>query len=236
MRNITFMYALKSALSTYVYRGNFELHEATPERRYHHGDLRRAIIDTAMEVMREERNWQFTLRDIARRAGVSHAAPYKHFPDKGALLTALAMIGFDQLRTTLIQAKSGAGGEPRTELLSMTRAYVDFGVDNPALYRLMFGAEGGNPGDVHLSENAISVFDTVMEVLGRGQSAGAFRRRAVRDHATACWSLLHGMTMLSIDGLLLPEKVGLEPLDAAFRTLMEGITTGHENGKTPDPL
>jgi len=87
--------------------------KATPERRYHHGDLRRAIIDTALEVMREEQNWQFTLREIARRAGVSHAAPYKHFPDKGALLTALAMIGFDQLRTDLMHARSAAGGEPR---------------------------------------------------------------------------------------------------------------------------
>jgi len=98
----------------------------------------------------------------------------------------------------------------------------------------MFGAEGGNPCDVHLSENAISVFDTVMDVLQRGQSDGAFRQRPVRDHATACWSLLHGMTMLSIDGLLLPEKVGLEPLDAAFRTLMEGIASSDDNGKMPD--
>ncbi len=210
--------------------------KATPERRYHHGDLRRTIIDTALDVMREEQNWQFTLREIARRAGVSHAAPYKHFPDKGALLTALAMIGFDRLRTALIKARSDAGGEPHRALLAMARAYVDFGTDNPALYRLMFGAEGGNACDVHLSDNAISVFDTVMDVLQRGQSEGAFRRRAVRDHATACWSLLHGMTMLAIDGLLLPEKVGLEPLDAAFRILMEGIVTGHEDVKRPDLL
>jgi AcrR family transcriptional regulator len=213
---------------------NFNVTEATPERRYHHGDLRRTLIDTALEVMREEQNWQFTLREIARRAGVSHAAPYKHFPDKAALLTALAMIGFDQLRIRLIQARSDAGEDPRAALLPMASAYVDFGNDNPALYRLMFGAEGVNRSDVHLSENAISVFDTVMDVLQRGQFDGALRRRPVRDQATACWSLLHGLTMLSIDGLLLPEKVGLEPLEAAFRTLMEGIVTGHEDAKTSD--
>ncbi|MBR0751192.1 TetR/AcrR family transcriptional regulator [Bradyrhizobium jicamae] len=184
--------------------------------------------------MREEQNWQFTLREIARRAGVSHAAPYKHFPDKAALLTALAMIGFDQLRIALIKARSNAGGDPRAALLPMARAYVDFGTDNPALYRLMFGAEGVNRSDVHLSENAIGVLDTVTDVLQRGQSEGAFRRRAVRDQATACWSLLHGITMLSIDGLLLAEKVGLEPLDAAFRTIMEGIANGDENGRMPD--
>jgi len=215
--------------------GNFNVQKSTPERRYHHGDLRRALVDTALEVMREERNSQFTLREIARRAGVSHAAPYKHFPDKGALLTALAMIGFDQLRTALIQAQSSVGGGPREALLPMARAYVDFGTDNPALYRLMFGAESSNQCDVHLGENAISVFETVMDVLARGQSAGVFRRRPVRDHATACWSLLHGMTMLSIDGLLLPEKVGVEPLGAAFGTLMEGIASGYEDAIAPDP-
>lgn len=214
--------------------GNFNVQKTTPERRYHHGDLRRALVDTALEVMREERNWQFTLREIARRAGVSHAAPYKHFPDKGALLTELAMIGFDQLRTALIQAQSDAGGEPREALLPMARAYVDFGIANPALYSLMFGAESRNQCDVHLDENAISVFDTVVDVLGRGQSDGVFRRRPVRDHATACWSLLHGMTMLAIDGLLLPEKVGLEPLKAAFGTLMEGIASEYEAAETPD--
>ncbi len=207
--------------------------KVTSERRYHHGDLRRALIDTALGAMREERNWQFTLREIARRAGVSHAAPYKHFPDKGALLTALAMIGFDQLRAALMQAQSDVGGKPREALLPMARAYVDFGIDNPALYRLMFGAESGDSCDIHLSANAISVFETVMDVLGRGQSDGVFRRRPVRDQATACWSLLHGMTMLAIDGLLLPEKVGLEPLEAAFGTLMEGIASV-ENVKTRD--
>lgn len=195
------------------------------ERPYHHGDLRRALIDTALQVMREERNWQFTLREIARRAGVSHAAPYKHFPDKGALLNALATIGFDQLRMALIRAQSEAGGEPRAALLPMARAYVDYGVENPALYRLMFGVESRTQYDVHLGESAIGLFETVMEVLGRGQSDGVFNRRPVRDQATACWSLLHGMTMLSIDGLLLPEKVGTEPLDAAFGTLMEGISS-----------
>ncbi|ESY16409.1 TetR/AcrR family transcriptional regulator [Mesorhizobium sp. M1060] len=201
------------------------MQKTTPERPYHHGNLRRSLIDTALEVMRQERNWQFTLREIARRAGVSHAAPYKHFPDKGALLTALALIGFDQLRAALIQAQSNAGGEPREALLPMARAYIDFGVDNPALYRLMFGAESGYQCDVHLGESAISVFNTVMDVLARGQAEGVFRRRPVRDYATACWSLLHGMTMLSIDGLLMPEKVGLEPLKAAFGSLMEGIAS-----------
>ena len=81
-----------------------------PARRYHHGDLRRTIIETAQDMLREDKGWEFTLREIARRAGVSHAAPYKHFPDKSALLTELAKIGFDQLAAALNAQSNGVNG------------------------------------------------------------------------------------------------------------------------------
>ena len=68
-----------------------------PARPYHHGDLKRVVIETAQAMLREDKGWQFTLREVARRAGVSHAAPYKHFPDKSALLAELAALGFHQL-------------------------------------------------------------------------------------------------------------------------------------------
>ena len=69
----------------------------TTNRPYHHGDLRRTIIETAMAMLHEDKGWQFTLREVARRAGVSHAAPYKHFPDKAALLAEMALLGFARL-------------------------------------------------------------------------------------------------------------------------------------------
>lgn len=94
----------------------------------------------------------------------------------------------------------------------------------PPCYRRCSAQRGGASCDIHLSANATSLFQKVMDVLSRGRSDGGFRHRPVRDHATACWSLLHGVTMLAIDGLLLPEKVGLKPLEAAFGTLMEGIS------------
>ena len=71
------------------------MHEKS-ERPYHHGDLKRVVIETAQAMLREDKGWQFTLREVARRAGVSHAAPYKHFPDKSALLAELAMLGFNR--------------------------------------------------------------------------------------------------------------------------------------------
>jgi AcrR family transcriptional regulator len=191
-------------------------------RPYHHGDLRRTVIETAMGMLDEEKGWQFTLREVARRAGVSHAAPYKHFPDKAALLAEMALLGFDRLRA--VTAEKPQRAKPlRDAFFAMARAYVRFGTSNPALYRLMFSMEAGTPADVHLNERALAAFGSLIELLQRGQAEGVLRRRDVRGQAAACWAQLHGITLLTIDGLLLPEKVGPKPLEAALATLLEGL-------------
>ena len=195
----------------------------TPSRPYHHGDLRRAIIETALDMLAEEKGWQFTLREVARRAGVSHAAPYKHFPDKAALLAELAMIGFDRLRHALSAAKPEAPETLRDEITPIARAYLAYGTENPALYRLMFSAEEGKAVGMHLNERALAVFDILREILRLGQAAGSIRKRPIEGQAAAGWGLIHGLTMLAIDGLLVPEKVGLAPLDAALSALVEGL-------------
>lgn len=193
----------------------------TSDRPYHHGDLRRTVIKTAMGMLDEEKGWQFTLREVARRAGVSHAAPYKHFPDKAALLSEMARLGFDRLRETLEALPPSKS--VRDEFISTARAYVEFGKANPALYRLMFGADAGEATDVHLSERALAAFGVMIDLLERGQRSGVLRKRDTRGQAAACWALLHGITMLTIDGLLLPQKVGPDALDAAIATLLEGL-------------
>jgi AcrR family transcriptional regulator len=195
----------------------------TTARPYHHGDLRRAVLETAMDMLQEDKGWQFTLREVARRAGVSHAAPYKHFPDKAALLTEMALIGFDRLRDALTTTKPARPESLDDDFFAVGRAYVRFGESNPALYRLMFGGDVGKVADVHLSERALAVFDLVIELLERGQAEGLLSRRDVRGQAAACWAAMHGITMLTIDGLLLPEKVGPDPLEAALVTLLEGL-------------
>jgi AcrR family transcriptional regulator len=197
----------------------------TTDRPYHHGDLRRVIIDSAMDMLQEGGGWRFTLRELARRAGVSHAAPYKHFPDKAALLTELALIGFDRLRETLIATTHPASTTVREQFVAAARAYVGFAMANPALYRLMFGADAGKPADVHLNERALGAFGVLLEMLQHGQDAGALRKRPIRGQAAACWAQIHGAAMLTIDGLLLPEKVGPNALDAALAALFEGLET-----------
>ena len=108
------------------------------ERPYHHGDLPRAIVAAALEILSETQSHEFSLRELARRAGVSHNAPYKHFADKRDLLAAVSATGFEALtkRMTIQAAKAS---NPRAALMAVLRAYIQYGVDNPALYKLMFG-------------------------------------------------------------------------------------------------
>lgn len=192
-------------------------------RPYHHGDLRRVIVETAAAMLREDKGWQFTLREVARRAGVSHAAPYKHFPDKASLLLELALGGFDQLSQEMKAAITPRPRTVRKELLAAAGAYIAFGVNNPSLYRLMFSSDAGDPHVAHLSERALAALGVVVDTLGRGQLSGAFKRRPLPGQAAACWAQVHGITMLSIEGLLMPEKVGSAPVQAALDTLLDGL-------------
>ena len=193
------------------------------ERPYHHGNLRQALIDTASAMLRDDKGWQFTLREVARRAGVSHAAPYKHFPDKASLLSELALHGFEQLEAATRAAISPRQRSARKAFMAAAQAYVDFGTHNPSLYRLMFSAEAGNAEATHLSARAMSALGVLIDLLQRGQESGEFRQRPLRGQAAACWSMVHGIVMLGIEGLLHPSKVGEDPIRTALETLLEGL-------------
>jgi AcrR family transcriptional regulator len=171
---------------------------ATP---YHHGDLRRALIETALAIVTEEGVWNFTLREVARRAGVSHAAAYNHFEDKSALLAEVAALGFQSLEQALESAASGHPRSARQAFAGIGAAYVRFGVEHPAHYRLMMGPELADraryPALQAASESAFRVLLT--GVLERAQASGQVRRGRVHDQALAAWSLVHGLTTHLID-------------------------------------
>src|SRR6478752_10235876 len=96
------------------------------ERPYHHGDLRRAIVEAALEILQETQSLEFSLRELARRAGVSHNAPYKHFADKRDLLAAVSAAGFELLAMRMAEATKELS-DPREQLFAMLRAYIDHG-------------------------------------------------------------------------------------------------------------
>jgi AcrR family transcriptional regulator len=167
---------------------------------YHHGDLRGALIHTALTMVTEEGAWDFTLREVARRAGVSHMAPYNHFEDKTALLAEVAALGFESLRQTLEAAAFKKSRSRRLAFGNIAAAYVRFGVEHPAHYRLMFSAELAEKALYPALEVAIAAACAALtSALGAGQTSGVTRQMTMRDQALAAWSLVHGLTTLLID-------------------------------------
>lgn len=166
---------------------------------YHHKDLRNALVDEALAILAESGPGAVTLRELARRVGVSHTAPYAHFADKKTLLEAVAAEGFDRLTQSLAQAGASERDTSRS-FIAEGVAYVQFARDNPNLYRLMFvDPELANDPDCPWSEQADRAFDLLLNRLSElGVPAGT----AITDLACGIWSLLHGVAMLEIDGRL----------------------------------
>lgn len=186
---------------------------------YHHGDLRRVLIEAALDMLQEEKGLQFTLREIARRAGVSHAAPYRHFSDKVALLAEVAEVGFEKMGEQLTAAIQ-EDLPIEEQLIAIGKAYIEFGISNPALYQLMFSADAEKKED---EPAAMATLNILITLLKRGQEEGAFKIRPIQGQAAACCAMVHGLTMLAINGLLVPEKFGENPIESALATLSEGI-------------
>src|SRR5262250_1156134 len=142
---------------------------------YHHGDLRRALIQAALELAAEEQDWNFSLREVARRAGVSHNAPYNHFAHKRDLLDAAAAAGHDLLRSELTAAVAKIA-DPRAALSKMSSAYVSFGIKNPALYHLMFNVapSGTNWHPEEILAAWLTAHAVLENILRRGARIGIF--------------------------------------------------------------
>jgi AcrR family transcriptional regulator len=196
-------------------------------KRYHHGDLRRALMDAALGVLAEGAGWQFTLREIARRAGVSHSAAYKHFPDKAALLSELAAIGFERMRADLLASQPGASEASRELFFDLARAYVGFGIANRNLYRLMFSTDARQIANTRRDDRGEAALDVLIEFIEAGQRSASLRAGDSRELAGAGWAHLHGLTMLMIDDLLGP-KVGPNACEAAITVLWHGLVGSHE--------
>ena len=195
----------------------------TKDRPYHHGNLRRALIDTAMDMLAADQNWAFTLREVARRTGVSHAAPYRHFRDREMLLRELARIGFVRLGGTMAQAMSPDLSSTRAQFVAAAQACIGFACQNPGLYRLMFSSDADKTIDPPLHDAAMKTFGILLDLLERGQRNGSFRPVAVSALAAASWAQVHGLAMLAISHQLLEEKVGSAPVPAALDVLLDGM-------------
>jgi AcrR family transcriptional regulator len=170
---------------------------------YHHGDLRQSLIDAAIALISEEGIGDLSLRQVARRAGVSHNAPYRHFEDKEALLAAVAEQGFQSLRAAMESAQQVIPSDSSQRLEAIGIAYVNFALAHPAYYRLMFGDYRYNFSKYSaVAEAAQQSFMVLASAIREGQVAGIFRSADPVDMARVTWSLLHGQSMLALDNKL----------------------------------
>jgi AcrR family transcriptional regulator len=182
---------------------------AQPKRRtrgarrpYHHGNLRRALLDEALATIRSEGVEGLTLREIGARVGVSRTALYRHFADKAALLGAVATEGFRTLREQLTAAWE-SGGRGDAGFVAMGDAYVRFALENPAHYRVMFGGfVEALERDPELVTEAGGAFQVLVDALSALQRAGSARGDDTLLMARHVWALVHGLAMFGIDGQL----------------------------------
>lgn len=170
---------------------------APGQARYHHGELRRALVDAADALLDEGGPEAVSLREVARRLGVTAPATYRHFEDKETLLVAVAVRGFDEFRAAMGRAAMRAGKDSAHALNEMAQAYVAFALDRPGRFRLMFGPtladRGRHPALQEAVEGASIAF--------RG-AATAMRPTEATLTMLKAWATIHGLTQLLLDGML----------------------------------
>jgi AcrR family transcriptional regulator len=172
---------------------------------YHHGDLRKALVRAARTILEKQGLAALSLRGAARAAGVSPAAPYHHFPDKHALLDAIAVQGFDAL-TSAMDKLMAKQKDPTARLDASGVGYVVFALENPALFRLMFG------GDRQQSSTSAPLMEARDRAYGVLQAAVAKTSPDGVADPFVClrlWALVHGIATLILDGGINPAKFGL---------------------------
>jgi AcrR family transcriptional regulator len=193
---------------------------------YHHGDLRRALIDAALGLIADAGASSFTLRAVARRAGVSHAAPYRHFADKTALLAAVAEEGFRALGQRLLAMSKRLAAEPLASFQTIGVEYVRFAVEHPAHFRVMFGPDVMDP-TAYPTLHAVSqgTLTYLVEAVTAGQRAHTVRPGEARTLALVAWAQVHGLATLLVDHCIPvsdPEQV-TTLAEQAVRVLYEGL-------------
>jgi AcrR family transcriptional regulator len=175
---------------------------------YHHGDLRRALIDQALRTIETHGVEGLTLRGVGDALGVSRTALYRHFPDKQSLVAAVAREGFRTFRLALLEAWETAG-RGQAGFDAMGEAYLRFASDHPSHYRVMFGRFAElKRRDPEVLEEADGAFQALVDALLQLQREGRVRADDVTVQASFVWSVVHGVAMLTIDGQLPPDGAG----------------------------
>ena len=202
---------------------------------YHHGDLYQEILCAACELLEENNIASLSLRAVAKKVGVSHTAPYRHFKDKESLLAGIAKLGYDELAKQMQDAVKFHPDDPVGQMQEAGHRYVQLALNSPQCTQLMFG--GILPCDdtyPALRASGDMAFDGLKSIIEEGQSNGVFKQGDVEELALAAWAGIHGLTLLLIGGNL-PEiltiPADIRPLtNAVTTTMLEGLKADQAKG------
>jgi AcrR family transcriptional regulator len=181
-----------------------------PRSSYHHGDLRRTLIDAALQEIATHGPAHLSLRALARAAGVSHAAPAHHFKDKAGVFTAIAIEGFELLHES--QVRVGEGMDPAETLFPLAVNYILFAIDHPSHYEVMWREDLCDAANPVLVAARARVFEVFYESVAAG--TGELEAEQFEGAVAAAWSMVHGFATLWLSGNLAP-IVGTDPLAAS---------------------
>lgn len=191
-----------------------------PPGRFHHGDLRRALLDALAEALREHPPEALSLRDLARRAGVAHSAAAPHFGDKRGLLTAFATEGYSRLAEAQRTAMAAATLDPPAQLAASGRGYLGFARQNPGHFRLMMRADLLEAGNAALGTAQAAAWQPLAEAIRAGTPGLDTAQRHAR--MVLAWSGVHGFAALTAEkaGAVLAGELGAA---AAEEALLDGL-------------
>ncbi|PHR60338.1 MAG: TetR family transcriptional regulator [Robiginitomaculum sp.] len=193
-------------------------------KKYHHGDLASELLRAAEAELSENGIESFSLRAVAKRAGVSHGAPAHHFTDVRGLLTALTAIGYERFVRAQNHRQQLAKSDPKSQLVASGLGYIDFAMQNPALFRLMFSSEKPDRSNERLAISARSAFDKLVTDAQNIHDADPYHDPIAMMDVMATWALVHGLADLMISGRM-EQPMGFTQMaqlerDAAFTDII----------------
>jgi len=172
-------------------------------RPYHHGDLRRSLIQAGAILIEKKGLAGLSLREVARAAGVSHTAPYRHFQDKADLLAAIAQVGFERLTDEAGRASRQHSNNPRRQFIAASVQYILFSVRHPRMAHLLFGGViNMRTAPRSLKQASWAAFQLVETIINNGKRTGIFKDLDTMELAVTTWSGIHGLAQLITGGHL----------------------------------